>query len=76
MNPRRVLLPCGCAVLVDHPKGDRLVVCEGGGFSIPEGEHGLDRERLDVCPGGVKYAVHAEPTETVIDSVRALRRAS
>lgn len=72
MNPQRVVLPCGCAVTVDHESGERRVVCPGGGLSVPEGVRLVDRSRLDVCPGSRGYCVTAERVETVVHTVRPL----
>lgn len=61
----RVALPCGCPVIVNHEKGDRRVVCEGGGVT------GGPVEWV-VCPGGRGYVVNAHEVTTVLYEVRAL----
>lgn len=59
MNPQRLVLPCHCAVVVDHDHGDRLVRCPGD-----------DPARHDRrCEGGKQYVVTAERVETVLYSV-------
>lgn len=66
-----VLLPCKCSVVVDHDKGDRAVVCDGGGLSMPDGDH-LPTSMVE-CPGGRGYVVTAETIETVRHKVAPLR---
>lgn len=61
----RLALPCGCPVIVHHEKGDRRVVCEGGGLTGGP----VDWEE---CPGGRSYAVHAQEITTTSYVVRAL----
>ena len=72
MTAHRLVLPCGCAVTVDHESGERRIVCPGGGLSVPEGARLIDRSKLDVCPGGRGYCVTAERVATVMHTVRAL----
>lgn len=56
-----VLAQCGCTLLVDHDKGDRLTKCGGGGTSD-----------LAECKGGISYSVHAEVVDKVTYTVRPL----
>jgi hypothetical protein len=66
-----VLLPCRCSVVVDHEKGDRAVVCDGGGLSMPDGE--VSPTSMVECPGGRGYKVTAELIETVRHLVTPMR---
>lgn len=50
----RVQVDCGCAVVVDHDHGDRLVRCGGS----------------DTCRGGIEYVVSAERIESVFHEAR------
>lgn len=56
---RRVHLPCGCAAVVEHDKGDRAITCPGGGWSMPEGSRSVSAMRE--CDGGRVYVITAVP---------------
>ena len=69
----RLVLPCGCVVLVDHKSGDRLATCGGGGETPKNGS--IARESLVKCPGGRQYRVTAEPVAQVRYAIEPLRKA-
>lgn len=65
MTLQRFLLPCSCAVMLDHDMGQRLVRCEGD-----------DPARADRrCEGGKQYVVTAERVDTVLYSAERFKGA-
>jgi hypothetical protein len=52
-----VLLPCGCNIPLEHPTGDRLISCPGGGRMSPSTQ--VDRDLLVTCEGGKRYRASA-----------------
>jgi hypothetical protein len=65
VNPQRVPLPCGCAVIASHARGDLLVTCKGSDGSMPEGVRSISRNGLETCAGGRSYAIAAEEVRTI-----------
>jgi hypothetical protein len=55
----RVELDCGCIVLADHERGDRLVHCPGNEGATP-------------CEGGIRHAVHATEVSIFVYESRRL----
>lgn len=70
--PQRVPLPCGCAVVASHERGDVMYRCAGSDGASANGVRSINRCQIRPCPGGVTYAVAAEEITAVVYTPRAV----
>lgn len=70
MSAQRVPLPCGCAVIASHERGDVLVRCDGSDGAAAPAVRSISRNGLTACPGGKAYAVAAEEVTTIVYNAR------